>query len=165
MNEPNESVLAALLHKVYRKWAGIGHLGDHLPETWNAVADAALGVTDTHGGAALIANERIRQVTGEGWSLEHDDKQNAIGELALAAIAYASPVPVHVDLGVNSPFWSDPWPWGAQCDKRPFLDAAQPIDPRKHSPETRIALLVKAGALIAAEIDRLRRAQLRGGAR
>ena len=41
MTEPIETPLAKTLHDVYRKYAGNMFLGDHLPETWNAVADAA----------------------------------------------------------------------------------------------------------------------------
>lgn len=36
-----ETALAKVLHIVYRKYAGNMGLGDHLPETWNAVAEAA----------------------------------------------------------------------------------------------------------------------------
>ena len=35
--------LADSLHATYRQFAGDMHLGDHLPETWEAVAHAALG--------------------------------------------------------------------------------------------------------------------------
>jgi hypothetical protein len=38
---PVETELAKVLHATYRKWAGNLGLGDHLPETWNAVAAAA----------------------------------------------------------------------------------------------------------------------------
>jgi hypothetical protein len=41
MNHPEETALAKKLHAVYRKWAGNMGAGDHLPETWNAVAAAA----------------------------------------------------------------------------------------------------------------------------
>lgn len=109
-------------------------------------------------GVELIAQERARQAAEEGWSAQHDDTHTK-GELALAAIAYASPAPVLVQRGA---FPTDPWPWGAQCDKRPFLDAARTLDPRKWSLSLRVSLLIKAGALIAAEIDRLLRLEKRG---
>lgn len=41
MSFPAETDLATTLHSVYRKWAGNMGLGDHLPETWNAIAEAA----------------------------------------------------------------------------------------------------------------------------
>jgi hypothetical protein len=43
--------------------------------------------------------------------------------------------------------WVDPWPWDAQCDKRKTHDD--------------IKRLVISGALIAAEIDRLKRKEKR----
>lgn len=41
MIPPEETGLAKVLHAVYRRYAGNMGLGDHLPETWNAVAEAA----------------------------------------------------------------------------------------------------------------------------
>jgi hypothetical protein len=88
-------------------------------------------------GARLIAAERQRQIEGEGWTLEHDDIHDS-GELVAASISYA-----RLALG------DDPdtvleftWPWGREWFKP--------------SPNA-IRNLVKAGALIAAEIDRLSR--------
>jgi hypothetical protein len=46
----------------------------------------------------------------------------------------------------------DPWPWEEKFDKRP-RNGNVILFPR--DPKTRIELLVKAGALIAAEIDNL----------
>jgi hypothetical protein len=81
----------------------------------------------------MIAEERRRQVEAEGWSPEHD-AQHVRGELARAAAVYAIP-PDRRDPSI----WSYLWPgW----DYKP-------------SPQDRIRELVKAGALIAAEIDRL----------
>lgn len=92
-------------------------------------------------GAERIAAERNRQIEEEGWSAEHDSIHEN-DELSLAAICYASPIPVyckiwHVDGTTNL---EDPFPW-AEWDKR-----------HKHN---RIRQLEIAGALIAAEIDRL----------
>jgi hypothetical protein len=44
MTEPAPEIveLAAKLHQVFCVWAGNMGLGDHLPETWWAVAKAAL---------------------------------------------------------------------------------------------------------------------------
>lgn len=86
-------------------------------------------------GAALILAERDRQVLQEGWCGDHDAKQTA-GQLAWAAACYAAPGPV-----VDPETGKDVWPWDSQSDKR-----------HKHD---RIRRLTIAGALCAAEIDRL----------
>lgn len=88
-------------------------------------------------GAAQIAAERDRQVDAEGWTPEHDDEHDS-GELTLAARCYLFCVQ-------NPPTTSPPvnWPWGESWWK---------------PSEDPIRNLVKAGALIAAEIDRLQRA-------
>ena len=83
-----------------------------------------------------IVLERMRQIQVEGWSPEHDD-QHAVGELAAAAACYCHPEPCMDDTrGV--PF---SWPWVRRWWK--------PTDRRRD--------LVKAGALILAEIERLDR--------
>lgn len=87
-------------------------------------------------GADLIAAERQRQMVKEGWTPEHD-AEHMSGELAWAAVCYAAPKSVYVDGG------AEPWPWAKEWDKRD-----------KHDRQRR---LVIAGALIAAEIDRLQR--------
>lgn len=89
-------------------------------------------------GADLIAAERQRQMAKEGWTPAHDD-EHVSGELAWAAVCYAAPGSVYSD-GSDM---VDPWPWAKEWDKRD-----------KHDRQRR---LVIAGALIAAEIDRLRR--------
>lgn len=112
-------------------------------------------------GAGRIAAERRRQVEAEGWTPEHDDGHEH-GELAWAAVCYAAPEPVRGPVwrpcncrsagecnhirGIKT--WGDPWPWSAEWDKRPQANEPLPA---------RIRALEKAGALIAAEIDRLQR--------
>ncbi len=94
---------------------------------------------DTRNGAALIAEERQRQIDQEGWTAEHDD-QHGNAELLEAAIAYvATAIPRSVR-NIRPSFW-----WPVDWDLRYF------------KPKDSIANLVKAGALIAAEIDRLQR--------
>ena len=88
-------------------------------------------------GIELIADERQRQITAEGWTPEHDD-QHTESELLQAAICYAENGS-NLELGACDV----PWPWG-ENDWKPSQD--------------NIRNLVKAGALIAAEIDRLQRA-------
>jgi len=83
-------------------------------------------------GASLIAAERVRQII-EGWTPERDD-DHGDGELAKAAACYALEHTAHNDMTAM-------WPWGEEAWK-------------PHSP---LRDLVRAGALIAAEIDRLQR--------
>jgi hypothetical protein len=97
-------------------------------------------------GIELIAEERARQISEEGWTAEHDEIHDR-GEIPAAAACYAlnasgflSPLEMrswHKKFapGVKVKLW----PWG--------LDWWKPTTP--------IRDLVKAGALIAAEIDRL----------
>ena len=85
-------------------------------------------------GIELIAKERQRQIDQEGWTPAHDD-EHEFDELALAAAAYALPAS-HKN---SEPYL---WPWDYKYYK---------------SPNDRVRELVKAGALIAAEIDRLNR--------
>jgi len=95
-------------------------------------------------GAAMIAAERQRQIAEEGWTAEHDDK-HVRGELIQAAVSYLldHPEAYASECGDEPP---DHWPWDASWWK-------PSDDPIRN--------LVKAGALIAAEIDRLEAADLR----
>ena len=109
---------------------------------------------DGSSGADLIAEERQRQIEEEGWSQSHDAAY-VDGELCWAAVCYASPSYLYREQHVlRSIRFVDPWPWDPKWDKR----GERPIGPspsgeaRKH----RIRELTKAGALIAAEIDRLK---------
>jgi hypothetical protein len=77
--------------------------------------------------AVDVMAERRRQVTGEGWTAACDD-EHAQGQMALAAACYATGHPAM-------------WPWSAEWWK--------PSNTRRN--------LVKAGALILAEIERLDR--------
>ncbi len=90
-------------------------------------------------GAALIMEERYRQIHVEGWDESHDDK-HVNAELAVAAACYAANNTHRMCVDLNG---FDAWPWDEGWDKR-----------NKHN---RIRQLVIAGALIAAEIDRLKR--------
>jgi len=106
-------------------------------------------------GVELIAAERQRQVSEERYSVLHDD-QHDCREMARAALCYAEHYVARAwvftnelempgvkdgprDYRKEKP--SDDWPWG----KRIW----NPQDPMRD--------LVKSGALIAAEIDRLQR--------
>lgn len=101
-------------------------------------------------GIELIAKERQRQIEQEGWTPEHDD-QHAKAELSLAASVYACPQ-LHIpqssqDLTYRQRVFHALWPFGLDWYK-PALDDDGP---------QRVRELAKAGALIAAEIDRLQR--------
>lgn len=90
-------------------------------------------------GLDLVAAERKRHIEVEGWTPEHD-AEHRDEELATAAACYAlphylRPFPVREDSQI--PIL---WPWDRQSWK-PGTD--------------RVRELVKAGALIVAEIDRL----------
>jgi len=86
-------------------------------------------------GIDLIAAERRRQVTEEGYSPEHD-ADHPVEDLARAAAVYATPPPLRTHQDV----WGR-WPWLPE-DWKP-------------SPDDRVRELTKAGALIAAELDRI----------
>jgi hypothetical protein len=124
------------------------------------VLDVGAATADT--GIDLIAAERARQIEQEGWTPEHDAEHDK-HELAWAAICYAAPEWIYREtgrhiFGGDGYVFSDPWPWDRQSDKRPrdFIDVTLRAD--EQSRDERIRCLVKAGALIAAEIDRLRHA-------
>lgn len=87
-------------------------------------------------GINLIEAERERQIYQEGWTEEHDDK-HVNNELALAAACYT--VPDVFSQGYWPPTWDLSW----------------------YKSTTRIRDLVKAGALIAAEIERLKRIEIK----
>ncbi len=106
-------------------------------------------------GIERIAAERTRQIEQEGWSAEHDSR-HVNGELALAAALYAAPVALYrVAHRPDSVEWYDPWPWQRWVDPPrggPMISVDAWDKREKHS---RIHRLEIAGALIAAEIDRL----------
>jgi hypothetical protein len=93
-------------------------------------------------GAEMIAAERQRQIESEGWTPEHDDEHDK-GEMAVAASWYTR-ITWFKMIGHPVPYGDTPpnWPWDASWWK-------PSDDPIRN--------LVKAGALIAAEIDRLQR--------
>jgi len=103
----------------------------------------ALDAAQTQAARDVLA-ERRRQVEKEGWTFEHDDEHDN-QEMALAAVCYAfcyaRPQPEWMPYGgpKKPPPW---WPWGSGWWR--------PKSPRRD--------LIKAGALILAEIERLDRA-------
>lgn len=100
-------------------------------------------------GVCLISAERKRQIEQEGWTTEHDH-QHSNGELGRAAenyVRFACEPDVARDYQRKNGHIPGGWPWHYSWWK-PSVD---------NSPASRIRDLVKAGALIAAEIDRLQR--------
>lgn len=108
---------------------------DHCEELQARIAELE-SRTVTAAAAAVLA-ERNRQVTAEGWTPGHDDEYEH-GELADAAGCYALSSELF-DCAGEPP---RPWPWPDEWWK----------------PTNRRRDLVKAGALILAEIERLDRA-------
>ena len=95
-------------------------------------------------GIEIISKERKRQIEVEGYDESHDDKEKG-NQLALAAACYTIPsyvrnVPV---LNNRKTVFDIIWNWDYEF--------------WKPTPENRIKELAKAGALIAAKIDRLQR--------
>lgn len=96
-------------------------------------------------GSERIHNERLRQMLDEGWGASHDDAYES-GELISAAMCYMVA--------------------GRQAQRRSVVDDRGAYDGGIHWPwhpnwwkpsDDPIRNLEKAGALIAAEIDRLQR--------
>lgn len=101
-----------------------------------------------------VLAERRRQISVEGWTPEHDDAHDK-GELAASAACYATSVSVasrfvangtipasEIDAAVGRCEAPPGWPWG----------------PTWWKPKGRRRDLVRAAALIIAEIERLDRA-------
>jgi hypothetical protein len=84
-----------------------------------------------------VLNERQRQISAEGWTPKHDDTHGK-GEMAAAAACYANPIRKYLDPRCTDVIG---WPkgWG-------------------YKPKDRRSNLVRAAALLIAEIERLDRA-------
>lgn len=90
-----------------------------------------------------VMDERVRQVEVEGFERQYDDAYQS-RDLAAAAACYAMIAGAHRREVFSAPPIG--WPWAKSWWK--------PTDPRRD--------LVKAGALILAEIERLDRAACKG---
>ena len=86
-------------------------------------------------GALAIVRERLRQVTVEGYQPEHDASHTG-RDLAWAAFCY-------IDRALSD------------TPANPAVPQAWPWDDHDWKPGEPMRMLVKAGALIAAEVDRL----------
>ena len=96
-------------------------------------------------GIGLIAEERKRQIEKEGFDAKHDHEHRD-NDLAIAGAIYAAPEKARL-------FVSN----GKDGDKQDYYPLLWPFDRKsyKPTPDDRKRELVKAGALIAAEIDRI----------
>lgn len=163
------ALIASLTAEIERVETGFGAVDFPYTRTFNAIADAVTvrwpsekgsigisveafqrsfnGNTRPDGDASAlrdIAAERQRQIDAEGWTPQHDDGHRD-GNLAVAAGCYALLGSGKWDKRAIREIW--PWGWGWLKSKR--------TDRRRD--------LVKAGALIVAEIERLDRATLSQG--
>jgi hypothetical protein len=88
-----------------------------------------------------VLAERQRQIDKEGWTPAHDDAHGG-GEMASAAAVYALRASGHFESGVPTY-----WPWD-------FAD---------YKPKDNRSNLIRAGALVLAEIERLDRMEVKNG--
>lgn len=100
--------------------------------------------------AVDVLAERQRQVEAEGWAPHKDDDYQR-NELSRAAVAYAHPSPK------MSSGWMTEGHDGGQHQFPREVPVDWPFHPHWWKPTTRRRNLVKAGALILAEIERLDR--------
>ncbi|HGM5918318.1 TPA: hypothetical protein ACKP5X_000581 [Stenotrophomonas maltophilia] len=114
--------------------------GEGTPVGWLPLVGEAAQAVDLGSGIAAIADERQRQLQAEGFTREKD-QQYRRGELAKAATAYVQLAAMDLEAGTRDHIaWHGPaavWPWAREWWK--------PVDARRD--------LVRAGALIAAQID------------
>ncbi len=120
-----------------------------LLDQWTAAMESAAEIDYITGtgpleGATQIHIERSRQKMVEGWTPEHDD-EHTDGSLVHAARSYLTIYNFPTALSASADTADGVgWPWAHEWWK-------PSDDPIKN--------LVRAGALIAAEIDRLQRAE------
>ena len=110
--------------------------GDHLLSEAADALDRLQRLIDSasrSAGVAAISEERHRQITAEGWTAEHDDAHQD-DQLVMAAVSYLEYSPE-----LCGPEPPATWPWDAEWWK-PSANHIRNCE--------------KAGALIAAEIDR-----------
>lgn len=132
-------------------WSGVNSdVPAHINETRVAAVKTVLSeIQNTPSqlpGVRMIETERRRQITDEGWTAAHDDEEEVLDGLALAASCYAMPSRIR-SLNLDHDGMPVSWPWHAKY--------------WKPTPFNRKRELVKAGALIAAELDRLLRLENR----
>ncbi|HFX2006195.1 TPA: hypothetical protein ACV5N7_002530 [Pseudomonas aeruginosa] len=145
-NEPSEEDMRAIQNFLRAISADVLTQAQHsVPELLVRAEDFVSGKEVPQAWLDVQA-ERRRQVEAEGWTPEHDDEHDS-GEIACAAACYALPPahPARIE-GALGRYGRDPniWPWTR--------------DWWKPAPNDRRRELIKAGALVLAEIERLDRA-------
>ncbi|CDP51962.1 Phage protein [Devosia sp. DBB001] len=144
----DEELAALIFNQIYQRnifgsYRGLS--GEHAAAI---LAEAGRRADGKSAAASDVLAERARQIAVEGWTPEHDDSHDH-GEMARAAMAYAYGATEYRGLGgglrkpgsLPTGFVWRIWPWAQEWWK--------PSDDRRN--------LVKAGALILAEIERLDR--------
>lgn len=112
-----------------------------------------------HAGLVTAIAERRRQIETEGWTPEHDDMHSA-GEMAWAAVCYLQNAAVAAKMQGLGFLTVE------QCLERATslpLPQIWPWDPAWWKPSGQRRDLIKACALIIAEIERIDRASLDAG--
>lgn len=100
--------------------------------------------------ATLLRARRVAGVSVEA--------RRGSSEIAMAAACYAAPEYIFTKQEhANGIGFANPWPWDDVFDKRPRPSRGNFVEPEEATLDERIRLLEKAGALCAAEIDRLLR--------
>lgn len=137
--------------------------GSQTPAASGVDSDASAGGNDAESqGALMIVAERRRQQVEKGWTAAHDDKHKD-QSMAMVCALYAAPVPLYEMTGGRRGYhFVDPWPdsWCGAWDRR-RVDSKGQL--KERSLDEQVEDLTKAGALAAAEIDRLLRAKHRAG--
>ncbi len=108
-------------------------------------------------GLKAIAAERSRQIEQEGWTAHHDDAHGD-GSIALAAACYAMFAAVSDNARGSTQLPGSLTNDGEEIEGWAAFLSIWPWERRFWKPTTRVRDLEKAGALIAAELDRLIRA-------
>lgn len=130
------------------EWSVCGDRDDvqELADAINALASSSPKQSALSQAIGDVIAERQRQVTAEGWTPAHDD-QHRNNDLAFAASCYA--------------FHAAAASWDMEDDGIPYdshpAPKNWPWEPEWWKPKSARRDLVKAGALILAEIDRLDR--------
>jgi hypothetical protein len=101
-------------------------------------------VPEDASGASLIRAERARQISAEGYTPEHDAAHQD-GELARAAACYATP-PQHRKADTR---------FTIRDNRYMLVPQGWPWHPDDWKPASRLRDLVRAGALVTAERDRI----------
>ncbi|EPL7658896.1 TPA: hypothetical protein ACID0O_000844 [Pseudomonas aeruginosa] len=137
--------------KVYANWNACRSALDEIKDVfqqidWDAENELAELLAAAPGNSVPqawldVQAERRRQVEAEGWTPEHDDGHSH-GQMARAAACYALACSSAPNDGTAALLVSLAWPWDEQWWK----------------PSTARRDLIKAGALVLAEIERLDRA-------